>query len=127
MLKIYTLSSCDTCRRALKWLRAHELEFAERRVREEPPTRAELRHALSALGGNRGKLFNTSGQDYRGQRLGEKLSGLSDEAAIELLAGNGNLVRRPFLSGEGMALAGFNESIWSATLLQKRRGATPLG
>ena len=126
MLKIYTLSSCDTCRRAVKWLRAHDLAFEEKAIRNTPPTRAELRRALDALGGNRGKLFNTSGGDYRAQRLGGKLPGLGDPAALDLLAGNGNLVRRPFLSGGGVALAGFNEGLWSATLLQKTRDATPL-
>ena len=119
MLRVYTLSNCDTCRRATKWLRTHGVTFEEKAIRETPPSAAELRTALAALGGQRAKLFNTAGGDYRAQKLGEKLPALSDAAAINLLAGNGNLVKRPFAVGGGIALAGFNEEAWSAALLQK--------
>lgn len=118
MLKIYTLSNCDTCRRAVKWLRAHEVAFEERAIRETPPTAAELRAALAAQGGEIRKLFNTSGRDYREQKLGEKLPGLDEAAAITLLAGNGNLVKRPLAIGRGVALVGFDEAAWLKTLVR---------
>ena len=118
-LTIYTLSNCDTCRRAVKWLRAHGVAFEEKAIRETPPRPAELRAALFAKNGNVRALFNTSGVDYRAQKLGEKLPDLTDAAALALLAGNGNLVKRPLVVGEGRALVGFDEAAWSAALLQK--------
>lgn len=116
MPKIYTLSNCDTCRRAVKWLGARGIEFEERAIRETPPTPAELRRILAARGGELRKLFNTSGREYREQQWGDKLSALSDAEAIAVLAGNGSLVKRPFLIGEGVALVGFNEKEWSSAL-----------
>ncbi len=118
-LKIYTYKNCDTCRRAVKWLRAHDLDFEEHPIRETPPSPAELRKMLAAYGGERRRLFNTSGGDYREQKLGEKLPGMSESAALELLAGNGNLVKRPFLLSGKVAQVGFDESAWSAALLKK--------
>lgn len=118
MLKIYTLANCDTCRAATKWLRAHAIDFEERAIRETPPSAAELRAMLAAHQGALRKLFNTAGRDYREQKLGEKLPSLSEADAIRLLAGNGNLVKRPFLIGERAALVGFDESAWAATLLR---------
>ena len=118
MLKLYTLASCDTCRAAAKWLRAHEVEFEERAIRETPPTAAELRTMLAAHGGALRKLFNTAGRDYREQKLGEKLPSLSEAEALRLLGGNGNLVKRPFAIGGGVALVGFDEKAWAATLLR---------
>ena len=115
-LKIYTYANCDTCRKAVKWLRAHGLAFDERAIRETPPTPAELRTMLAAQGGELRRLFNTSGKDYREQKLGEKLPALSPAAALGLLAGNGNLVKRPFLLGAGVALTGFDEPAWSVAL-----------
>ncbi len=117
-LRIYTLSNCDTCRAATKWLRAHDLDFDELAIRETPPTAAELRTMLAAHGGEMRKLFNTAGRDYREQKLGEKLGDLSEAAALGLLRNNGNLVKRPFLVGEGVARVGFDEAAWSATLLK---------
>ena len=118
-LKIYTYANCDTCRKAVKWLRAHELVCAEHPIRETPPTPAELRAMLAAYHGELRRLFNTSGRDYRELKLGEKLPTMSEAEAIALLAGNGNLVKRPFLLGSGVALVGFSEPGWAAALLKQ--------
>jgi arsenate reductase len=117
-LKVYTLSNCGSCRAATKWLRGRGIAFEELAIRETPPTDAELRSALAAQGGEVRKLFNTSGQDYREQNLAVKLPGLSVPAALKLLRGNGRLVKRPFLIGDGRALVGFNEKAW-ATVFAK--------
>jgi arsenate reductase len=118
-LKLYTLANCDTCRRAVAWLRAREIAFDERAIRETPPTVAELRVMLAARSGELRKLFNTSGREYREQKLGEKLPGMPEAAALALLAANGNLVKRPFLLGGGVALVGFDEKTWAAALPAK--------
>jgi arsenate reductase len=119
VLKVYTYANCDTCRRAVKWLRAHALAFSEHPIRETPPTSAELRTMLAAQGGELRRLFNTSGRDYREQGLGEKLPALTEAEALALLGHNGNLVKRPFLLGPGTGLVGFNEAAWAAALLKK--------
>lgn len=116
MLKVYTYTNCDTCRRAVKWLRAHDLPFEERAIRETPPTPAELRAMLAAQGGERRKLFNTAGRDYREMKLGEKLPTLSNAEVFALMTQNGNLVKRPFLLGSGVGLIGFEESKWTKAL-----------
>ena len=119
MLKVYTLSNCDTCRKATKWLRAHDVAFDERAIRETPPSKAELRAALDARGGDLRELYNTSGRDYREQKLGEKLPVMTESEAFALLVDNGNLVKRPFLIGDGVALVGFDEATWKAALLKR--------
>jgi len=118
-LTVYTYANCDTCRRAVKWLRTQNLAFMEKPIREMPPTLAELRTMLTARQGELRRLFNTSGRDYREQQLGEKLPGLEAGAALALLAKNGNLVKRPFLLGAGVGLTGFDEKEWAAALLKK--------
>lgn len=116
MIKVYTLSNCSTCRNATKWLRARGVEFDERAIRETPPTLAELRKMLAAYEGEVRRLFNTSGEDYRAQKLAEKLPAMSEAEALALLAQNGRLVKRPFLIGDGVALVGFNEKRWGEAL-----------
>jgi arsenate reductase len=115
-LTVYTYANCETCRRAVKWLRAEGVAFVEKPIRETPPTLAELRTMLAAHGGELRRLFNTSGRDYREQKLGEKLPGLAPAAAIKRLAANGNLVKRPFAIGPGVALTGFDAAAWQAAL-----------
>lgn len=114
---VYTYANCDTCRRATKWLRAQGVAFVEKPIRETPPSGAELRAMLVAQGGEVRKLFNTSGADYRALGLGEKLPEMTEAAALTLLAGNGNLVKRPFLlRADGAGWVGFNEETWTAAL-----------
>lgn len=119
MLTIYTLSNCDTCRAATKWLKGRAIEFEEHAIRETPPTPAELRRMLAAYEGDVKKICNTAGRDYREQGLGEKLPSMSTASAIELLAANGNLVKRPFLIGDKVSLVGFNADTWSEKLGRK--------
>ena len=118
-LKIYTYSGCDTCRRATKWLRANGLAYDERPIREFPPSSAELRVMLQAQGGELRRLFNSSGEAYREQKVAEKLPTMSVPVALGMLAGNGNMVKRPFLLGPGVALTGFDEKAWSVALLNR--------
>lgn len=116
MVKIYAYKNCDTCRKALKFLHSRGVAFREIPIRETPPSKAELQQMLRACGGEVRRLFNTSGMDYKALNMKEKLPGLSEEEALELLSKNGNLVKRPFLTGPGVALVGFNEPTWAKAL-----------
>jgi len=90
------------------------LKFEEIPIRETPPTKAELRRMLGACGGDLRRLFNTSGGDYRELKLGERLSSMSEDEALDLLVANGNLVKRPFLLDGKGGLVGFKEPEWEA-------------
>ncbi len=100
----------------MKFLRANEIAFTERAIRETPPSAWELRATLVAQGGKIRRLFNVAGRDYRALRLATKLDALSEDDAIDLLAANGNLVKRPFAVGESIHLVGFDEATWRAAL-----------
>lgn len=117
--KLYALANCDTCRRAVKWLRTQGIAFEERAIRETPPSVAELRRGLAAVDGQVSRICNTSGRDYRAEKLGERLPVMTTAAVLELLAANGNLVKRPFLVGDGFALVGFNEAAWTAAFARR--------
>ncbi|OAM89819.1 arsenate reductase family protein [Termitidicoccus mucosus] len=123
MLTIYTYAKCSTCRDAVKWLRAHNIAFAEKPIRETPPAPAELRAMLAHQGGQLRRLFNTSGQDYRALGLKDKLPAMSEAEALKLLSTNGNLVKRPFVLGRAkggeIGMVGFKPEEWTAVLLQK--------
>jgi arsenate reductase len=112
-LKIYSYAGCSTCRKALSYLKDQGVEAEVVDITVTPPTRAELAAMLGRVGGQVKRLFNTSGQVYREQKVGEKLASMTDEQALGLLAGNGRLVKRPFLMRGKEALAvGFKDDEW---------------
>lgn len=116
MLKVYIYAKCSTCRNAVKWLEDHRIPHVLKPIRETPPTPAELRAVLKANGGEIRRLFNTSGIDYRELNIKEILPGLTDDQAVEMLASNGNLVKRPFVTGDGVHLTGFKPDAWKAAM-----------
>ena len=114
MLKVYTYAKCSTCRKAVKFLRKHQIKFEELPIREMPPSLAELKLMLE--GRSVKALFNTSGLDYKALGLSSKLPGMSVTVALGLLAKNGNLVKRPFVMGRDVRLVGFDEEAWESAL-----------
>jgi arsenate reductase len=117
MLTLYAYKNCDTCRKASKWLKENQIPHETKAIRDTPPSVSELEIALSANGGQLRKLFNTSGGDYRELGIKDRLPGMTEEEAFQLLSQNGNLVKRPFLIGDGTALNGFSEVEWKNALL----------
>ena len=115
-LKVYVYKSCDTCRKAKKHLDKMGLKYELIPIREQPPTKVELRTMLAIYDGNIRKLFNTSGGDYKALNLKEKLTNMTDEEAIKLLSENGNLIKRPFAIAGNRGIVGFREEEWSKWL-----------
>ena len=111
-MRLYEYKGCDTCRRAKKFLEARGLAFDAVPIREQPPTKAELKRMLVIYGGDLRRLFNTSGGDYKAMKLAERLPKLTVDEALALLAANGNLVKRPFLLTDKSGLVGFKEAEW---------------
>jgi len=115
----YLHPTCSTCEQARAWLHKHKLAFVEKDIRTTPPTVKELRVMMAAYGGERKKLLNTSGIEYRKQGLAAKLPGLGDDEALALIAGNGMFIKRPFVLGPGGAVVvGFDEKKWAAAFLR---------
>lgn len=111
-LRVYAYAGCGTCRKALKFLQARGVPFEVIPIREQPPTKSELRRMLGRVGGNLRRLFNTSGADYQALKLSQRLPSLSEAEALDLLAANGNLVKRPFVLTESGGTTGFDEAEW---------------
>lgn len=112
--RVYVYDRCSTCRDAVKFLRELGVPHETAPIREQPPTVAELRRMLAVKGGNLRKLFNTSGNDYKALGLKDRLPSMTEDEALELLSGNGMLVKRPFLLTADGGLTGFKREEWEA-------------
>ena len=115
-LKIYEYKNCGTCRKALKYLEERGVAFERISIRETPPTKTELKTMLKSYKGERKRLFNTSGGDYKSMNMKDRLPDLTDEEAIALLSENGNLIKRPFVLSGDQGVIGFKVDEWDAFL-----------
>ena len=107
---------CSTCQKAKKWLDAHQVEYTDRHIVEENPTYEELKQWYEKSGMPLKKFFNTSGMLYKEMKLKDKLSTMSEEEQLKLLATNGMLVKRPLIVTENVILTGFKEAEWTEKL-----------
>lgn len=119
-IRVYSYAKCSTCRDALRFLKNQHIAHDVVDILESPPSASELRQALGFFSGERRRLFNTSGQQYRELGLADKLPAMTDTEAIALLAKNGKLIKRPFVvfnDGEkAHFLLGFKQDEWNQTL-----------
>ncbi|MCI1211718.1 MULTISPECIES: arsenate reductase family protein [Bifidobacterium] len=109
-------SRCSTCAKARRWLGEHDIAFTERDIKTDNPTKAELTAWYHASGLPIRRFFNTSGQIYRALGLKDKLPAMSDDEALELLATDGMLVKRPIVVTAHGILVGFAPEVWRTSL-----------
>ena len=107
---------CTTCIKAKNWLKSNNIDFIERDIKENNPTKDEIIkfHKLSKLDIN--KLFNTSGLLYKELNLKDKLKEMTLDEKYDLLASNGMLVKRPIIVLEDKVFFGFKEELLKTIL-----------
>lgn len=109
---------CSTSNKAQKWLDEHGVAYTFRHIVDERPTARELEAWIAASGPAFRRFFNTSGRLYRELGVKKQLDeGMAQQDAVELLATDGLLVKRPLVVGDGFVLVGFREPEWEAALL----------
>jgi arsenate reductase len=112
-LKVYHYAKCSTCRKALAFLDQNDVPHERVDIVTRPPSKTELKRAWKLSGLPIKKMFNTSGESYRNGRFGERLATLSDDQALEALAKDGKLIKRPVVLGSDFALLGFDEAAYA--------------
>ena len=99
---------CSTCQKAKKWLIEKGVEFEERNIKDENPTKEEVKAWHEKSGMPLKKFFNTSGMIYREMQLKDKLPDMTEEEQYELLSTDGMLVKRPILVTDSVRRSGRN-------------------
>ena len=104
----YSYLKCSTCRKAAKWLESKDFEFQLIDIVKEHQLVNYLNLALEQYSDDKKRIFNTRGKAFKTLNL--DIYDLSREEIIQLLLGDGKLIKRPFLIYEGKkVILGFNE------------------
>ena len=115
-MKLFSYSSCTTCRKAIQWLKQNDVIFELIDILNTPPSK-EMLILASEQYGNRKYILNTSGVIYRS--IGsESVKGMTDNEFFEKLFIEPRLIKRPFLCKPNKSfLVGFKEEKWAEKLL----------
>jgi len=112
-LQLYGIRSCDSCRRALQWLKSNEVPHVFHDVREEG-LRSDLLQAWleSSLGQ---VLLNRRSATWR--QLPQAMQGLADRNPVSLLQKYPTLMKRPVMTdGQVIVAVGFDPASLEAFL-----------
>ena len=104
-IKFLQKPSCTTCRKAKAFLEKRKVELESRDLGKDRLSVAEL----DALIGERDyrKFLNTRNELYRARKMGQNPP--SREEALQLMAGEPNLIRRPVVLRGADIVLGYDE------------------
>lgn len=108
MIKIYGIKNCDSVRKAVKYLKSHDIPYEFIDFRESPVSQNLIESWLEQT--DLKTLFNTRGTTYRTLKLKEL--NLSDDEKISWLAKENMLIKRPVITFENNIIVGYNESTY---------------
>lgn len=107
MIKIYTISSCTSCKKARTWLNAHQLPYKEQNLAKDPLTREELFNILSKT--EKGVESIVSSKNRYAKSLKFDIEDLSMSEMIDVIIENPRILKTPILIDEKRLQVGYKE------------------
>lgn len=104
---IYTQSSCSSSRKAIKWLKANNIPFVEKRITSQPLTLAEFKNILSMTEDGTDEIIATNSNDFKNMDI--DIDQLSIQDLYHLIQQYPRLLRSPILLDKKRIQVGYNE------------------
>jgi arsenate reductase (glutaredoxin) len=114
-MDIYGIKTCDSCRKARKWLDEAGVAYRWHDLRKNPPDEATVRRWLDHVGVD--KLVNRRSATWRQLNDPERERAATDDGAVALLIDNPTLIKRPVIDTGEVVLVGFTDQT-GTTLLE---------
>ena len=105
---LYGISTCDTCKKALKALQSAGRDVSFRDLRAQPLTEAEIDQIVTEFGD---RVINKQSTTYRG--FNDFLKASEPEAQI---AAQPTVMKRPVIQAVGKWYLGWDEAVQGALL-----------
>lgn len=106
MLTIYGIKSCDTCNKAKKYLRDHNIEFRFHDLRDDGVDIQMLERWSNRIGWQR--LLNKQSLTWR--KIPEvDRADINQDGALAAMLENPTLIKRPVLETDKFIAVGFSE------------------
>ena len=107
MIKIYTISSCTSCKKAKTWLNAHQLPYKEQNLGKEPLTKQEILDILSKT--EDGIESIVCSKNRYAKALNCNIEDLSLSQVIDLIQENPRILKSPILIDDKRLQVGYKE------------------
>lgn len=113
MVTLYGIKNCDSVKKAVKFLKAHNIDYTFVDFKSTPVDCETVSPWLKQI--DMKTLFNTRGTTYRTLKLKEL--DLNEEQQLQWLCKENLLIKRPVLDIDGRITVAFNEKVYSELFL----------
>lgn len=107
MVKIFTTSSCSSCKKAIKWLNEHNIKYTEKNLFTEPITRDDIRTMLENAENGFEDIISTRSKVFTTQNI--DIDSMSYNELIDFIINNPSILRRPIIVDEAKMQVGYND------------------
>ncbi|CQR23867.1 Spx family transcriptional regulator [Streptococcus varani] len=107
MIKIYTVSSCTSCKKAKNWLNAHQLTYNEHNLGKESITKEEILNILTKTENGIASIVSSKNRYAKG--LACDIEELSVNEVIDIITENPRILKSPILIDEKRLQVGYKE------------------
>ncbi|MFU2204958.1 transcriptional regulator Spx [Streptococcus hyovaginalis] len=107
MIKIYTISSCTSCKKAKTWLNAHKLPYKEQNLGKETLTKEEILAILAKT--ENGIESIVSSKNRYAKALNFDIEDLPLSQVINLIQENPRILKSPILIDDKRLQVGYKE------------------
>ena len=112
MLKIYGIPNCDTVQKAIKWLKAKEIEYEFHDYKKEPVNKKKIETWLKKVPIE--KLMNKASTPYKELPADQKPT--TPEEMIKLMLSQPTSIKRPVVEFDKEVLVGFKKEEFSENI-----------
>ena len=112
MVTLYGIKNCDSVRKAIKFLKSHDIPYEFVDFNKTPVGEEEISRWLKQI--DISILFNARSTAYRSLKLKEMQ--LDNSAKASWLAKENRLIKRPIIEANNAILVGYDEQRYTKTL-----------
>lgn len=117
MIQVYGIPNCNTVKKALEWLKAHQLDYKFHDYKKEGVTAEKLNEWSKEFGWE--FLLNKKGTTWKALPEEVKHTIINQNEAVKLMLDKPSAIKRPVIEAKGKYLIRFDEEQYKFVLLKK--------
>lgn len=113
MTTVYGISTCDTTKKAMSWLKKKNIEFTFHDYRVDGIDKTKLNEWCNKKGWE--TILNKKSTTWRSLSPTEQSAVINQQTAVTALATHNTLIKRPIIENNDALIVGFDEKLYSET------------
>lgn len=107
MVTIYTTSSCSSCRKAIEWLKQHNIPYKEKNIFKEKLTVKDIHNILKNTENGYDDIISTRSKIFTESNL--NIDEMHTADLEQLIIENPSILRRPIIIDKDKIQVGYND------------------